>query len=89
MPNRSRLRQGAALLILAVAAAMPASAADFDFPDPDILNGRPPNFVVIPGFRVAMRRQIDAESAVESYVLTQVGLAGRPFIAGASGFAGG
>ncbi len=89
MRNKSGLRRGAALMILAVATASPAASADFDFPDPDILNGRPPNFVVIPGIRVAMRRQIDADTSVESYVLTQLGLAGRPFIIGASGFAGG
>ena len=69
--------------------ALPAAAAEFDFPDIDTGSGRPPNFIVIPGVRFAARRQIDADTSVEAYVLTQLGLAGRPFVVGASGFSGG
>ncbi|QCI68638.1 hypothetical protein [Phreatobacter stygius] len=79
----------AAWAILAIMTVSPASAAEFDFPDIDTFDGRPPNFVVVPGIRLAMRRQIDADTSVESYVLTQLGLAGRPFVIGASGFSGG
>lgn len=73
----------------ACAAAMPVAAAEFDFPELDTGPGRPPNFIVLPGVRFAVRKQIDADTSVETYILTQLGLAGRPFVVGASGFAGG
>ena len=86
---RACLASGATLAVaLGLAGAAPSRAADYDFPDFSG-SGRPPNFVVIPGIRIAARRQIDADTSVETYLLTQIGLAGRPFIIGASGFSGG
>lgn len=64
-----------------------ALGAEFDFPDIDGGTGRPPNFVVIPGIRFAARTQVAPDTTIEVYKLTQLGLAGRPFIIGASGFA--
>lgn len=88
--GQARARGGAILAaMLGCAAIPPATAAEFDFPDIDTGPGRPPNFIVIPGIRLAVRKQIDPDTAVETYVLTQLGLAGRPFVVGASGFSGG
>lgn len=84
-----RVMRPAWMIVAAMLAlAGPAAAADYDFPDYNG-TGRPPNFVVIPGIRIAARRQIDPDTTVETYLLTQIGAAGRPFVIGASGFSGG
>lgn len=87
--GRLNCRAGLAALAAAVIgalASLPAAAAEFDFPDIDG-KGRPPTFIIIPGIRFAARQSLGNDTSIEVYSLTQLGLAGRPFVIGASGMA--